>query len=199
MSILMEKILNADLSLMNLLYDWRDPWLVKIFLGITMLGKWWVAAAITLAAAFIFYFKGHKKYIIPLFISVGGSFLTGVLAKYIWQRPRPLEAAVYMEKSWSFPSGHAILAVALYGFLVYFFWKEFKKSKIQASAFCLGAPVILLIGFSRLYLGVHYLSDVLAGYLVGFAWLFLSVKITNKQNKFASTQEVEANKEISSR
>src|SRR3989338_2327413 len=109
-----------DLSLLNWLYSWRDPFLVKVFLGLTLLGKWYVVMIIMLAVAIIFYIKNYKKYIIPLFISVGGSFLTGFFGKIIWQRPRPLEVAVYLEKSWSFPSGHAILAVSLYGFLIYF-------------------------------------------------------------------------------
>jgi len=167
--------MSIDLSLVNLLYVWRDPLLVKIFFGITMLGKWYVAMVIVLAVAIIFYVKNHKKYIIPFFISVGGSFITGWLGKIIWQRPRPLEMAVYTEHSWSFPSGHAILAVSLYGFLFYFFWKNLKKQphKVAALFFCL--LIIIAVGFSRLYLGVHYLSDVLAGYLVGMVWLGISI------------------------
>ena len=86
-----------------------------------------------------------------------------------------LEVGVYTELSWSFPSGHAILAVSLYGFLFYFFWKNLKKQphKVAALFFCL--LIIIAVGFSRLYLGAHYLSDVLAGYLVGMVWLGISI------------------------
>ncbi len=164
-----------DLSLANFLYVVRDSFLVEVFLWLTLLGKWWVAASIVVAAAIIFYLKNYKKYIIPFFISVGGSFLTGMVGKYFWHRPRPMDVAVYIEKSWSFPSGHAILAVSLYGFLVYFFWKNSKKLQNKIGVLFLGLLIIIAIGFSRLYLGVHYLSDVLVGYMIGLFWLILSI------------------------
>jgi undecaprenyl-diphosphatase len=180
---IINRAVSIDLSLANLLYIIRDPLLIKIFLWVTMLGKWWIAGIITLVVSVIFYFKNHKKYIIPFFISVGASFLTGMAGKLVWHRPRPLEIAVYLEKSWSFPSGHAVLAVSLYGFLIYFFWKQFKRWEIRAGALFLGLLIILLIGFSRLYLGVHYLNDVLAGYMIGLFWLMLSIGlIEHKKN-----------------
>jgi membrane-associated phospholipid phosphatase len=183
--------MSIDLSLVNWLYARRDPLLVKIFFGITMLGKWYIAMVIVLAVAIIFYLKNHKKYIIPLFVSVGGSFLTGFLGKIIWQRPRPVEIAVYIEKSWSFPSGHAVLAVSLYGFLIYFFWKYLKKQSHKILALVFGLLIILAVGFSRLYLGVHYLSDVLAGYLVGSFWLAISIVMAElKNNNYSSTINV---------
>ena len=173
--------MSIDLSLANWLYAWRDPFLVKVFFGLTLLGKWYVAMVIVLAAAIIFYLKNYKKYITPFFISVSGSFLTGYLGKIIWQRPRPLAVAVYADHSWSFPSGHAILAVALYGFLAYFFWKNLKKRQHKIVALIFGLLIILAIGFSRLYLGVHYLSDVLAGYLVGMVWLGISIAMVTPE------------------
>lgn len=187
---------SLDLSLANSLYALRDPFWVQIFLGITLLGKWWVAAIIVLATAVIFYLKDCKKYITPFFISVGGGFVTGFLAKIIWHRPRPATIAVYLEQSWSFPSGHAILAVSLYGFFIYFFWKQFKKWQIRAGALFFGLLIILLIGFSRLYLGVHYLSDVLAGYLVGIFWLVISIAVANQKPRRVSTPEVATKEEI---
>ena len=174
---------SVDLNLANLLYNFRDPLLVKVFSLVTMLGKWFVVAIIMLAGAAVFYFKGYIKYIIPFFISVGGSFLTGILGKYLWHRPRPVDVAVYLEKSWAFPSGHAILAVSLYGFLIYFFWKQFQIRGIKVAAVFFGLLIILLIGFSRLYLGVHYLSDVLAGYMVGVFWLVVSIGLVEFKTK----------------
>jgi len=186
-----------DLSLVNLFYAWRDPLLVEIFLWITLLGKWLVAMVIMLVVAVIFYFKGYKKYIIPFFISVGGSFLTGFLGKIFWHRPRPLEVAVYLEKSWSFPSGHAILAVSLYGFLIYFFWKNLKKRKNKIVALVFGLLIIIVIGFSRLYLGVHYLSDVLVGYLIGVFWLLISMAVVENQKlRPVATPDVATKEEV---
>ena len=174
-SYIISQAISIDLCLAILLYAVSDSVLVKVFLGLTLLGKWWVAAVVVLITAAIFYLKNYKKYIIPFFISVGGSFFTGFFGKIIWQRPRPLAVAVYVEHSWSFPSGHAILVVSLYGFLIYFFWKNFKKRINKIAALFFGLLIILTIGFSRLYLGVHYLSDVLVGYLVGIFWLVISI------------------------
>lgn len=173
--------MGIDLSLVNFFYAFRDPFLVKVFLWLTLLGKWSVAMVIISVVSTVFYLRGYKKYIIPFFISVGGSFLTGIVGKYLWHRPRPMDVAVYLEKSWSFPSGHAILAVSLYGFLIYFFWKQFKSWGTKAGALFLGLLIILLIGFSRLYLGVHYLSDVLAGYMIGIFWLVISIDLVESK------------------
>lgn len=186
---------GLDLSLANLLYAWRDPLLVKIFLWVTLLGKWWVVAVIVLVVIIIFYLKGHKKYINLFFLSEGGSFLTGFLAKIIWQRPRPSNMAVSTEYFWSFPSGHAILAVSLYGFLIYFFWKTLKKQSHKITVLFFGLLVIIAIGFSRLYLGAHYLSDVLAGYLVGIFWLVISITVANQKFKPVATPEIGAKEE----
>lgn len=177
---ILNQIVGLDLSLANRLFVLRDPLGVQIFLTVTLLGKWWVAAVIVLLTAAIFYFKNYKKYIIPFFVSTGGSFITGFLGKIIWHRPRPATFAVYLEHSWSFPSGHAILAVSLYGFLIYFFWKNLKKQPHKLAALFFGLLIIIAVGFSRLYLGVHYLSDVLAGYFVGVFWLAIGIFLTNK-------------------
>lgn len=182
---------KLDLSLANLLFSLRDPLWVQAFLIVTLLGKWWVAATIVLITAAIFYFKNYKKYIIPFFISVGGGFTTGFLAKIIWQRPRPAGIAVYVENSWSFPSGHAILAVSLYGFLIYFFWKTLKKQPHKITALFFGLLIIIAIGFSRLYLGVHYLSDVLAGYLVGIFWLVISIRLVENKKENKNNENVQ--------
>ncbi len=173
--------ISADLSLANLFHDFRNPLLVKIFLWITLLGNWRIVAAMVLVILMLFWLWDKKLYILPFLVSVGGGFFTSVVAKNFWHRPRPLEAAVYLEKSWSFPSGHAVLAVALYGFLIYFFWKYFKNWKNKTNVLFLGLLVIILIGFSRLYLGVHYLSDVWAGGMVGLFWLIVGIGLVESQ------------------
>jgi membrane-associated phospholipid phosphatase len=173
---------NVDLSLANLLHDFRNPLLVKVFLWVTLLGNWRIVAVMVPIIAILFWLWNKKNYIVPFLVSVGGSFVTGTVFKFIWHRPRPMDVGVYLEKSWSFPSGHAVLAVSLYGFLIYFFWKYFKKWKNKINALFLGILVIIFIGFSRLYLGVHYLSDVWAGGMVGFFWLVISIGLVESGN-----------------
>ncbi len=182
-------VLSVDSSLANLLAAFRNPLLVKIFLWVTILGNWRLVAIIMLVVLILFWLWHKKNYIAPFLVSVGGGFVTGAIGKYVWHRPRPMEVAIYIEKSWSFPSGHAILAVSLYGFLIYFFWKYFKRWKNKTDALFLGLLVIILIGFSRLYLGVHYSSDVWAGYMIGLFWLTLGIGLVESKKTILSSPE----------
>lgn len=184
-------VINVDLSLANLLHAFRNPLLVKIFLWITILGKWQIVSAVAVVVAALFWLGNKKDYIIPFFVSICGSTVFSTLGKHIWHRPRPLDVAVYIEKSWSFPSGHAALSMALYGFLVYFFWKQFKRWNKKINALSFGFLMIVLIGFSRLYLDVHYLSDVWAGYLVGFFWLTIGIGLVEYKSNGSISLEFE--------
>ena len=85
---------------------------------------------------------------------------------------------MYLEKSFSFPSGHATIAVAFYGFIIYFLIKNVKSWNRKINIFFTGFILIILIGFSRLYLGVHFVSDVWAGYLIGAIWLIIGIGFT---------------------
>src|SRR5690606_79894 len=85
-------------------------------------------------------------------------------------RLRP-DGAVLLESSYSFPSSHAALSVAFYGFLGYLLIRSVQKWDVRIRLFCGTIGVMLLIGLSGVVLGVHYLSDVWAGYLTGWPWL----------------------------
>jgi undecaprenyl-diphosphatase len=97
--------------------------------------------------------------------------------KFIFHRARP-GVAIYPENSFSFPSGHATIAVAFYGFLTYALIRSSKKWKRKINIFFVGFILIFLIGFSRLYLGVHYFSDVWGGYLAGAIWLIIAISFS---------------------
>ena len=79
--------------------------------------------------------------------------------------------------SFSFPSGHATAAVAFYGVVFYLLIRNAKRLKSKFALLTTGFVFILIIGFSRMYLGEHYLSDVVGGYLLGFLWLLFSISI----------------------
>jgi len=98
------------------------------------------------------------------------------LGKIVFHRPRP-EFPVYVETSFSFPSGHATIAIALYGFLAYILIQEVHSWKKKVNIFFGAILLAILIGLSRLYLGVHYVSDILGGYLLGFLWLIVGISI----------------------
>ena len=115
-----------------------------------------------------------RTYIIPFLITVGGTELFVWLTKLFVHRPRP-DVALYFEKSFSFPSGHAAMALVLYGFAAYVLMRSLGNARAKINVFVLALVPILLIGFSRLYLGVHYVSDVWGGYLIGALWLIVGI------------------------
>jgi undecaprenyl-diphosphatase len=88
---------------------------------------------------------------------------------------------VFTEHFFSFPSGHSALIITLFGFLTYCIWRNFRTWKIRVNSFFLFGALITLVGFSRLYLGVHFLSDVLGGYLIGFFWFLLGAALSEWQ------------------
>ena len=171
-----DPIVGADIRLAHLLAVFRNPISTKVFFWITVLGKWQVITAFTLSIMASLWLLNHRRYILPLLAVILGSDAFTQLGKLLFHRPRPL-SALYVENSFSFPSGHATIAVAFYGFLTYIVMRESKRWETKVNICFAGIALALLIGFSRLYLGVHYLSDVWAGYLVGALWLIAGISI----------------------
>ncbi|MFB4164649.1 phosphatase PAP2 family protein [Alteribacillus sp. JSM 102045] len=125
---------------------------------------------------FLMFIKKRTEGVI-LLLSVGGGGLLNYVLKSIYERQRPDFERVIEASGFSFPSGHAMNAVTFYGMLamILFFIVQKEKMKIVV---CVGFSIlILLIGVSRVYLGVHYVSDILAGYLAGLAWLIAMLLI----------------------
>jgi membrane-associated phospholipid phosphatase len=105
-------------------------------------------------------------------VAVGGSALLNRLIKDLFARPRPFfEHPLLLETSYSFPSGHAMESFVVYGMLAYFAVLALRSWRARTAVVFGSALLVLLIGFSRMYLGVHYFSDVVAGYAAGGVWL----------------------------
>ena len=100
--------------------------------------------------------------------------------KNILQRPRPTEFRIIEETGYSFPSGHSMVSMAFYGYLIYLVYKYVKNKYIKWSIIVLLSILICTIGISRIYLGVHYTSDVLGGFLVSISYLILFISMVNK-------------------
>ena len=127
------------------------------------------------------------SYIRSLLIFVIGGELFVWIIKNIIDRPRPpLTEALVTETSYSFPSGHSFIAIAFYGLIIFFLFDSFKKKYLKILSLVLGIILIILIGASRIYLGAHWPSDVLASYTSGLAWLTIIITITHIKKKFNS-------------
>lgn len=100
--------------------------------------------------------------------------------KFILQRPRPTEYRIIEETGYSFPSGHSMVSMAFYGLLIYLIYKHIENKYLKWLLISILSLLIVLIGFSRIYLGVHYVSDVIAGFLFSIAYLILFIKLRKK-------------------
>jgi undecaprenyl-diphosphatase len=169
-------MLTIDIKFLHLLYGLSNKTALKFFSIITWLGKWWVIFVLAAVFSLWLWQRKEKIKILCLWVALIGAEASAFLGKIIFARPRP-ELAVHTETSASFPSAHAVSAMVFYGFLVWIFGLKAKNLKQKFVLLINGLFIILLVGFSRLYLRVHYLSDVLAGYLVGLLWLIISFYI----------------------
>jgi undecaprenyl-diphosphatase len=100
-----------------------------------------------------------------------------LLLKQLFQRKRPLSPLLKAAKGLSFPSGHAIMAVTFYGLLIYILQHGLTIDWLKWVVTILVIVLIVLIGFSRIYLRVHYASDVAAGFIIGLLWLLISLAV----------------------
>lgn len=178
-------IVSADVRVNVLLSAFRNAFAVKTFFLVTLLGESPTIIVFGLITSIILYLSARKWQVVTLWLTIIGSEAFTFLSKIIFHRLRPANAVI-LEGSASFPSGHATIAVAFYGFLVYLSWRSLKKKRFRLLTMLGAILIILAIGFSRLYLGVHYISDVWAGYLVGLLWLIIGISIT--EWKLAASQ-----------
>jgi membrane-associated phospholipid phosphatase len=160
-----------------------DSWVMP-FTVITYLGKLPAVLMVVLTTLVGLWQLKLTQWITPFLISLLSAGLLAELGKWFFERPRPIEA-LYYESSYSFPSGHATLSIALYGFIALIFYVQSSKHWQKNLSIILGFSLAFLIGLSRLVLDVHYLSDVLAGFLVGSlsALLGLSVYLWQRSHQ----------------
>jgi membrane-associated phospholipid phosphatase len=146
------------------------------FENVTRLGNVPVLAAVTLVAAIVLARKRLTSELELLLLAAIGAEILSVGLKLGFERERPFfPDPLATESTYSFPSGHASVSLAVYGTIGYIAARHAPSRGRQIGILVAAAGLILLIGFSRLYLGVHYLSDVIAGFSLGLAWVALCV------------------------
>lgn len=177
-NVLLKKYMNID----SFVYNFISNYIISDFVTpavkfITNLGG---PICLTLAALILFIVIKDKKIGIAIILNLGISALLNQLLKQIFQRPRPNVFRIITEKGFSFPSGHSMASTAFYGFFIYLIFKSVKNKSIKWISIFLLGMLILNIGFSRIYLGVHYTSDVLAGFLISISYLIIYTEILHK-------------------
>ena len=195
-----DSIIYVDHIIANLMYQWRTDGLINFFTWITYLGREPVVATVILLVVILFLLYRRYNDLIAFFISISGSLIFLWLGKLAFHRPRP-NIALYFEHTYSFPSGHATIAVSLYGFLGYLLIHYSPTLRTKLNIFFTTTILIFAIGFSRIYLGEHYLSDVYAGFLLGTLWVIIGItlfKWIKYRSIFTNKQPMQYSKAISS-
>ena len=138
------------------------------------------AMFLILLTILLFIFIKNKKIGLSISINLFVITILNQILKYILQRPRPTEFRIIEETGYSFPSGHSMVSMAFYGYIIYLIYRYVKNKYVKWSLIVFLSILICFIGVSRIYLGVHYTSDVLGGFLISLSYLVLFISTVNK-------------------
>ena len=178
-SSLHDKIILYDYKVFDFMIKIHNPYLTFLFRMFTFLGDFYIPLLI-IVCIFVFYKNKNYFYILTCGYVFSGVFTYFI--KYIVLRPRPLEALISIPKSYSFPSGHTMTSLVFYCLLCYLLTIK-KSNKVKLISFIFATTLVCLIAYSRIYLGVHYFSDVLGGYLIGIPCLMMIINIIESNFK----------------
>ena len=158
----------------------RNPTLDEVMVEITSLGDGAVLILLIAVTSVFLWLTNHRWSVALLGVAYFGGYITNHILKETFQRPRPsILQHLDPTTSMSFPSGHAMNAMIMYGAVAYLVGRLEPTPALRRTTWLIAALLILAIGMSRAYLGVHYPSDVIAGYLAGLAWLtFVAAALT---------------------
>ena len=178
-----ENVWNQDLMLLDVKgYAFISKYLISDFTTpiakiITQFGGAIILIAVSLLSLIIIKNKNIGIAISSNLAIIG---LLNWLLKVIVQRPRPTEFRLIDQSGYSFPSGHSMISMAFYGFIMYLVYKKVENKYLKWGLITFLGILIICIGTSRIYLGVHYTSDVLAGFLISIAYLMVFTNIVKK-------------------
>ncbi|MEA5622993.1 phosphatase PAP2 family protein [Nostoc sp. UHCC 0251] len=177
---------NLDEAILLLIQKLHTPLRDRIMVSITFLGDPLVMLISSLGLAISPLYSNRRSQATMLGIAGVGAILLNCLMKLLFGRARPaLWNHIIKVGQHSFPSGHAMVSIVIYGFTSYILAKQFPEWRFQIYA--LAVVLIAAIGFSRLYLGVHWLTDVTAGYGAGLLWLIACIISLELQQKYRSS------------
>ncbi len=176
--VLDEEIQRLDIFGYNLISNYLiSDNITPIVKGITQLGG---AIFLISLSVILFIVIKNKKIGGLIFANLGVVVILNQLLKHIIQRPRPTDFRIIEESGYSFPSGHSMVSAAFYGYLIYLVYKNVKNKYLKWTLITVLSILIILIGTSRIYLGVHYTSDVIAGFLISLSYLVMFTSITER-------------------
>ncbi|MCM3252511.1 phosphatase PAP2 family protein [Priestia aryabhattai] len=170
------KIVAFDHDVISFIQGFESPLLTTIMKFFTFIGSTPAVAMISLFSLFFLYkvLKHRTELILFIAIIIGSPILNGLL-KLLFHRARPNLHRLIEIKGYSFPSGHAMSAFAVYGILSFLLWRHIPTRWGRTLLILICSIMILAIGISRIYLGVHYPSDVIGGYFASGCWVAIAI------------------------
>lgn len=166
-----EETMKIDSFIYNIVVQkMRNPILTSIFKILTNLGGTYVLITISIIAIL---FSRKNKILLWIPINLILITILNILIKNVIQRSRPIGYRLIDETGYSFPSGHSMISTAFYGLIIYIIWKKINNKWLRNTLIILLSSLILLIGLSRIYLGVHYSSDVIGGFVISIFYLMI--------------------------
>lgn len=167
-----------DLRAAELAFEMRSDLLTYFFIIVTAFGNWHAFVLLFIIFTVIFY-RHRKQYKTPLVTAgiIAGAGGVMYILKEIFARERPTLNTLVDARLSSFPSGHSMLSIVFYGFLVFFAWRILRSKRLKSGITLFFIVFIALICWSRVYLGAHFASDVVAGIIAGIGWLSISLLV----------------------
>lgn len=174
-----KEIFTWDTSIYNYLMQKRNIKLNELVILFTELGG---AIVITIITILLLIFV-KKEYKIMIATNVISITLLNQILKIVFMRPRPEIMRLIDENGYSFPSGHSMVSTAFYGLLIYLIYKNVKNNYLKWFG-CIALSLLIIgIGLSRIYLGVHYASDVIGGFCFSIIYLIIYMQLIKKNKK----------------
>ena len=168
------KTISLDNNIHSYILSIRNNNLNNIFKIITNLGS---ASCLIIITISILLFIKNKKIGKNIIFHLLLALLLNQFTKIIFARPRPINISLIEESGYSFPSGHSMISLVFYGYIIYQVYKSNINKNLKLIINTLLIIIILLIGTSRIYLGVHYLTDVIGGFILALIYLLISKNI----------------------
>lgn len=170
------KIARFDQAVTAFVRGFESPLMTEIMKFFTFIGSGFaIIPLVILVALFLYKVLKHRSELVLLLTVVVGSALLNETLKLIFHRSRPVLHRIVDASGYSFPSGHSMAAFTLYGIVAFLLWKHISTAYGRMLLIFFTVIMIAMIGISRIYLGVHYPSDVLGGYLASGSWLAFSI------------------------
>lgn len=169
-----------DVNIMEYIHNNTNPIILSLMKFISFIGsERFLFPAVTMAIA---YTLVKKRYYISklLLLSTLGSYLLNYLLKQIFHRTRPIEYFLVNQGGLSFPSGHSMVTMTFYSTLAFLLAKKVDNNRKKRLIHIIAFVMICLMGISRLYLGVHWPTDVIGGFLVGYIFYYLSIRLVKE-------------------